>query len=55
MLGRRDCYFKILGNTCTRSWWFCGVKLEDLETVDWDEPEKEAFNKNHEYQTCCNY
>jgi lipoic acid synthetase len=34
--------------------WFCGVKLEDPETVDWDEPEKVAFNKNHEHQTCCN-
>jgi lipoate synthase len=29
----------ILGNTCTFL-WFCGVKLEDPETVDWDEPEK---------------
>jgi lipoic acid synthetase len=32
----------ILGNICTRSCGFCGVKTGRPETVDWDEPEKVA-------------
>jgi len=32
--------FMILGNICTRSCGFCGVKTGRPETVDWDEPEK---------------
>ena len=32
----------ILGNVCTRSCGFCGVKTGRPETVDWDEPEKVA-------------
>jgi len=32
--------FMILGNTCTRSCGFCGVKTGRPETVDWEEPEK---------------
>ncbi|APU67398.1 MAG: lipoyl synthase [Christiangramia sp.] len=34
--------FMILGNICTRSCGFCGVKTGRPETVDWDEPEKVA-------------
>ncbi len=34
--------FMILGNTCTRSCGFCGVKTGRPETVDWSEPEKVA-------------
>ncbi|MFO7672196.1 MAG: lipoyl synthase [Lutibacter sp.] len=34
--------FMILGNTCTRSCGFCGVKTGRPETVDWEEPEKVA-------------
>lgn len=34
--------FMILGNVCTRSCGFCGVKTGRPETVDWDEPEKVA-------------
>ena len=34
--------FMILGNICTRSCGFCGVKTGRQETVDWDEPEKVA-------------
>jgi lipoic acid synthetase len=34
--------FMILGNTCTRSCGFCGVKTGRPETVDWAEPEKVA-------------
>ncbi|SDR66728.1 lipoic acid synthetase [Gillisia sp. Hel1_33_143] len=34
--------FMILGNTCTRSCGFCGVKTGRPDTVDWDEPEKVA-------------
>ncbi len=34
--------FMILGNICTRSCGFCGVKTGRPETVDWDEPEKIA-------------
>ena len=32
--------FMILGNVCTRSCGFCGVKTGRPETIDWDEPEK---------------
>lgn len=32
----------ILGNICTRSCGFCGVKTGRPETVDWEEPEKVA-------------
>lgn len=34
--------FMILGNICTRSCGFCGVKTGRPESVDWDEPEKVA-------------
>ncbi|MEZ4794953.1 MAG: lipoyl synthase [Flavobacteriaceae bacterium] len=36
--------FMILGNICTRSCGFCGVKTGRPETVDWDEPEKVAHS-----------
>ena len=32
----------ILGNICTRSCGFCGVKTGKPESVDWEEPEKVA-------------
>jgi lipoic acid synthetase len=34
--------FMILGNICTRSCGFCGVKTGRPQMVDWDEPEKVA-------------
>jgi len=34
--------FMILGNTCTRSCGFCGVKTGRPDAVDWEEPEKVA-------------
>ncbi len=34
--------FMILGNICTRSCGFCGVKTGRPETVDWEEPERVA-------------
>lgn len=34
--------FMILGNVCTRSCGFCGVKTGRPSTVEWDEPEKVA-------------
>ncbi|AER40513.1 MAG: lipoyl synthase [Flavobacteriales bacterium] len=34
--------FMILGNVCTRSCRFCGVKTGRPENVDWEEPEKVA-------------
>ena len=34
--------FMILGNICTRSCGFCGVKTGRPEDVDWEEPEKVA-------------
>ena len=40
--GEGTATFMILGNTCTRSCGFCGVKTGRPETVDWDEPEKVA-------------
>ena len=45
---RGECYnrgtatFMILGNICTRSCGFCGVKTGKPESVEWDEPEKVA-------------
>ncbi len=38
--------FMILGNICTRSCGFCGVKTGRPETVDWEEPEKVARSIN---------
>ena len=38
--GEGTATFKILGNICTRSCGFCGVKTGRPETVSWDEPEK---------------
>ena len=38
--GEGTATFMILGNVCTRSCGFCGVKTGRPETVDWDEPEK---------------
>ena len=38
--GEGTATFMILGNICTRSCGFCGVKTGRPETVDWDEPEK---------------
>lgn len=34
--------FMILGNICTRSCGFCGVKTGRPESIDWEEPEKVA-------------
>lgn len=34
--------FMILGNVCTRSCGFCGVKTGRPDTLDWEEPEKVA-------------
>ena len=34
--------FMILGNICTRSCGFCGVKTGRPKSIDWDEPEKVA-------------
>ena len=34
--------FMILGNICTRSCGFCGVRTGRPETLDWAEPEKVA-------------
>jgi len=36
--GEGTATFMILGNVCTRSCGFCGVKTGRPETVDWDEP-----------------
>ena len=38
--------FMILGNICTRSCGFCGVKTGRPETIDWEEPEKVARSIN---------
>ena len=38
--GEGTATFMILGNVCTRSCGFCGVKTGRPENVDWDEPEK---------------
>jgi len=40
--GEGTATFMILGNTCTRSCGFCGVKTGRPESLDWDEPEKVA-------------
>ena len=40
--GEGTATFMILGNTCTRSCGFCGVKTGRPETVEWAEPEKVA-------------
>src|SRR5574343_2114257 len=40
--GEGTATFMILGNICTRSCGFCGVKTGRPETVDWDENEKVA-------------
>lgn len=40
--GEGTATFMILGNICTRSCGFCGVKTGRPEQVDWDEPEKVA-------------
>jgi lipoic acid synthetase len=40
--GEGTATFMILGNVCTRSCGFCGVKTGRPEQVDWDEPEKVA-------------
>ncbi|MDT8415589.1 MAG: lipoyl synthase [Flavobacteriaceae bacterium] len=40
--GEGTATFMILGNVCTRSCGFCGVKTGRPETVDWAEPEKVA-------------
>lgn len=40
--GEGTATFMILGNICTRSCGFCGVKTGRPETVDWDEPDKVA-------------
>lgn len=40
--GEGTATFMILGNVCTRSCGFCGVKTGRPETVAWDEPEKVA-------------
>ena len=41
--GEGTATFMILGNICTRSCGFCGVKTGRPETVEWDEPEKVAL------------
>ncbi|WP_185849945.1 lipoyl synthase [Blattabacterium cuenoti] len=40
--GKGVATFMILGNICTRSCKFCGVKTGRPENVDWQEPEKVA-------------
>lgn len=40
--GEGTATFMILGNICTRSCGFCGVKTGKPESVEWDEPEKIA-------------
>lgn len=40
--GEGTATFMILGNVCTRSCGFCGVKTGRPETIDWAEPEKVA-------------
>ena len=40
--GEGTATFMILGNICTRSCGFCGVKTGRPETIDWEEPEKVA-------------
>jgi len=40
--GEGTATFMILGNICTRSCGFCGVKTGKPDSVEWDEPEKVA-------------
>ena len=40
--GEGTATFMILGNICTRSCGFCGVKTGRPDTVNWEEPEKVA-------------
>ncbi len=40
--GEGTATFMILGNICTRSCGFCGVKTGRPESIEWDEPEKVA-------------
>ena len=40
--GEGTATFMILGNICTRSCGFCGVKTGKPENIDWSEPEKVA-------------
>lgn len=40
--GEGTATFMILGNICTRSCGFCGVKTGRPEALDWEEPEKVA-------------
>ena len=40
--GEGTATFMILGNICTRSCGFCGVKTGKPENIDWEEPEKVA-------------
>ena len=40
--GEGTATFMILGNVCTRSCGFCGVKTGRPDTVGWEEPEKVA-------------
>lgn len=40
--GEGTATFMILGNICTRSCGFCGVKTGKPDQVEWDEPEKVA-------------
>ena len=40
--GEGTATFMILGNICTRSCGFCGVKTGRPEQIDWSEPEKVA-------------
>ena len=40
--GEGTATFMILGNMCTRSCGFCGVKTGRPESLDWEEPEKVA-------------
>ena len=40
--GEGTATFMILGNICTRSCGFCGVKTGRPDSLDWDEPEKVA-------------
>ena len=40
--GEGTATFMILGNICTRSCGFCGVKTGRPQSIDWEEPEKVA-------------
>jgi lipoic acid synthetase len=51
--GEGTATFMILGNICTRSCGFCGVKTGRPETVDWDEPEKVARSIKIMKIKCC--